>query len=414
MGFFNFLFGKKKGDEPHVSKQVAQSTPSSGIQSTSTTASKQANNTASELTINPFVFKSNCHQRFQDGIEVMGLQQCMRTVRVEKNTNGCPGYKLNPGDGYIVKIYNDDLDKPNMSDKPMRIINKTSAKIELRGFPIEAQTPFGWQEVDYRDYGLTVYYNNGNVSKCVLHMFDRKVDLEYRTTTQKSDISSTRHSAIETSKNATKHKPIVQELVEDALSKLQMGIDGDAVYHPLYKAWRAIQNEPSCLKEITNKGVIGNGLLVFLSFGTVSDINDRQQILSLAYLLISETIENEPQNINLIKNRLLVMLQDEEAFQFTVSSVVNKDSGFDFMGFSQYNSRDTLLKMIYADLAKSTTLRSIPLLSSTYTDLEGKISDNFFGANKSKSDIIGEGNNYHQEVLSYLREKVFTNKDLDF
>lgn len=164
MGFLDFLFGAKK-DEQHKTKPVApkQSTPA----------------------MEPFVFKSDCHQRFENSSEVMGLQHCIRTVSVEKNTNGCHGYKLNPGDGYIVKVFNDDLGKPNMSDKPMRIISKTADKIELRGFPIEAQTPFGWQEVDYRDYGLTVYYSNGRVSKCVLHMFDRNVDLEYR----KSDIS---------------------------------------------------------------------------------------------------------------------------------------------------------------------------------------------------------------------------------
>jgi hypothetical protein len=121
----------------------------------------------------------------------MGLQQCIRTVRVEKNTNGCSGYRLSPGDGYIVKIYNDDLGKPNMSDKPMRIVSKTSTKVELRGFPIEAQTPFGWQEVDYRDYGFTIYYTNGKVSKCVLHMFDRNVDLEYRQTAAQNQPQST-------------------------------------------------------------------------------------------------------------------------------------------------------------------------------------------------------------------------------
>ena len=136
----------------------------------------------------PFVFNSNCHQRYEHGSEVMGLQECGRTVRVEKNTHGCSGYKLQPGDGYIVKVFNDDLGKPNMSDKPMRIVSKTADKVELRGFPIEAQTPFGWQEVDYRDYGLTVYYTNGNVSKCVLHMFDRNVDLEYRKTSVSSSV----------------------------------------------------------------------------------------------------------------------------------------------------------------------------------------------------------------------------------
>lgn len=128
---------------------------------------------------NPFTFKSDCHQRYESNIPVQGLQQCGRTVCVIKNTNGCPGYRLEAGVGYIVKIFNDDLGKPNMSDKPMKLIRKTDGMAEFRGFPIEAQTPFGWQEVDYSDYGLTVYYTNDEISKCVLHMYDRGVDLEY-------------------------------------------------------------------------------------------------------------------------------------------------------------------------------------------------------------------------------------------
>lgn len=192
MGFLDFLFGKKKDEQPTAGSDTSSQTvhkpsaPKPVQPQVKPVAPKQ-----SISTMEPFVFKSDCHQRFENGSEVMGLQQCIRTVSVEKNTNGCRGYKLNPGDGYIVKVFNDDLGKPNMSDKPMRIISKTSDKVELRGFPIEAQTPFGWQEVDYRDYGFTVYYINGKVSKCVLHMFDRNVDLEYRSTGKKIDRYST-------------------------------------------------------------------------------------------------------------------------------------------------------------------------------------------------------------------------------
>lgn len=120
--------------------------------------------------LQPFTFKSNCHQRYENGSPVKGEQECSRTVSVIKNTNGHPSYRLEPGIGYIVKIYNDDLGKPNMSDKPMKVIRKTETFIELRGFPIDAQSPFGWQEVDYSDYGFIVYYKNGQVEKCVLHI----------------------------------------------------------------------------------------------------------------------------------------------------------------------------------------------------------------------------------------------------
>lgn len=34
--------------------------------------------------------------------------------------------------------------------------------------------------MDYRDYGLIVYHEHGKVSKCVLHMYNRNIFVEYR------------------------------------------------------------------------------------------------------------------------------------------------------------------------------------------------------------------------------------------
>lgn len=125
------------------------------------------------------IFKSFCHQRYENGNPVMGLQNCIRTISVEKNIAGCRGYNIESGYGYIVKIYNNDLGKPNMSDKPMKIIAQTEDKIELRGYIVEAMSPFGWQEVDYSTYGLTIHYKHHEIEKCVFHMFDRSIDIVY-------------------------------------------------------------------------------------------------------------------------------------------------------------------------------------------------------------------------------------------
>lgn len=411
MGLLDFLFGKKKKDEQSKAQPKATSNTSvQSVQNPTNPNQSQLQARPSAPTMEPFVFKSDCHQRFENGSEVMGLQQCIRSVSVEKNTNGCRGYKLNPGDGYIVKVFNDDLGKPNMSDKPMRIVSKTADKVELRGFPIEAQTPFGWQEVDYRDYGFTVYYSNGIVSKCVLHMFDRNIDLEYR----KTDSSASNLNVVAEATAKPKSKPHFEELAQQAMSCLQSGNDGDAVYHPMFKAWREIQQNPSLLKDVQDKALLGNGLFVFISYGTVEDIDDRQQIISLAYLLLSDAIKKNPTDLNLIRNRILIMLNDREAFQYTVSSATNTSSGFDFMGLSQFESRDALYTMIYSDLAKSPVFRSIPMLNATLADLERKIDNNFFGQNKSRATVASDGERNHAKVLSFLHEKVYDNVDVDF
>ena len=130
-----------------------------------------------------FVFKSNEHQRYEYESPVMGLQKCLRTIVVEANKNGCEGYKIKPGDGYIVKIYNNDTSNAQMSAKPMRLIQVTDSFIELRGYPLLAFSLFGWQPMDYSTYGFFIHYANGRITHCDLHMYDRNVRIEYRYST---------------------------------------------------------------------------------------------------------------------------------------------------------------------------------------------------------------------------------------
>ena len=168
MGLFDFLFGKERKESSEKFK--TQTIVGENEQSNKVKEKVECKDLSS---IKPFVFESNIHQRYENGEPKMGLQKCLRTIRVEKNIDGCPGYKLDPGVGYIVKIYNGDLNKPNMSDKPMKIVSKNDNQIAMRGFPIEAQSPFGWQLIDYSTYGLVVYFKNDMIIKCRLHMYDR-------------------------------------------------------------------------------------------------------------------------------------------------------------------------------------------------------------------------------------------------
>ena len=130
--------------------------------------------------LSDFNFYSTCHQRYQSGNPVMGLQICPRYIKIRKNVNGCSGYKLNPGDGYILTAINGDTGQPQFAPKPMRVVSEDESKIVLRGYTVIAQTPFGWQDFDLSDYGFTIHLANGDAYKCVLHLYDRDVELEYR------------------------------------------------------------------------------------------------------------------------------------------------------------------------------------------------------------------------------------------
>lgn len=130
-------------------------------------------------------FNSTSHQRFENGIKVGGLQVCNRVVRIEENINGCKGYNLVRGDGYIFSILNLDSNSPLWGDnyqmlpKPMRLVRKSTDSISFRGYEVLTMTPFGYQEIDMSDYGITLYIENDEIVKCRLDMFDRDIYIEY-------------------------------------------------------------------------------------------------------------------------------------------------------------------------------------------------------------------------------------------
>jgi hypothetical protein len=61
----------------------------------------------------------------------------------------------------------------------MRIISQSDDKIVLRGYLCEAMSPFGWIDFNGADYGLSVVLRYGEIDKCILHMHNRNIDIEY-------------------------------------------------------------------------------------------------------------------------------------------------------------------------------------------------------------------------------------------
>lgn len=127
----------------------------------------------------PITFNSCIHARYERGNLIGGEQLCHRVVEIVKNTNGCKGYNIEPNRGYIVKIFNPEIGRAQMADKPMDIVSQTADCIEFRGYPLQAMGPFGWETVDYSEYGMKVHFIDGRILKCVLYMYDRDTYIEY-------------------------------------------------------------------------------------------------------------------------------------------------------------------------------------------------------------------------------------------
>ena len=147
--------------------------------------------------MNDFIFNSDRHQRSENGQRCGDEQICNRSIEVKRNVLGCKGYNLPHGYGYIVYGYNLDTKTPEgtykaqFAPKPMIIVSETAEKVELRGYTVQAMTPFGYIDFDLSDYGLTIYYKDGIVQHCVLHMFDRNIEIDYTSDNSKNSSQTT-------------------------------------------------------------------------------------------------------------------------------------------------------------------------------------------------------------------------------
>lgn len=119
-----------------------------------------------------FLFKSSDHIRYQNGRHVSGPHGgAGRAIKVEPNIKG--------GEGYTVTIFNLDGNHPTwqtniqMTPKQMKIVRLDNNTIELKGYGKDEMGSL------FADYGLTIHHNNGQIEKCILHMYDRGIDIEY-------------------------------------------------------------------------------------------------------------------------------------------------------------------------------------------------------------------------------------------
>lgn len=115
-----------------------------------------------------FVFHSSDHLRYENGRHVSGPHGgAPRAVKVEANISG--------NEGYTVTMFNTDGGQAvvQMAPKQMKLVGADSEKIQLKGYGRDAMG------ASFADYGLTIYHDDGSIEKCILHMFDRNVDIEY-------------------------------------------------------------------------------------------------------------------------------------------------------------------------------------------------------------------------------------------
>lgn len=143
---------------------------------------KRVNSSKCEVRNNKLdlVLKSTHHQRYQNEIPVMGSQYCNRMIKIEHKTfkEMFNGLDVTPKEGFIVTMWNTDIEPPtqHMQPKLMEMVYSDNEEIWLKGVTLKTM---GNIIHDYTDYGITLHLRNRNVVKCTLHLHDRDVDIEY-------------------------------------------------------------------------------------------------------------------------------------------------------------------------------------------------------------------------------------------
>jgi hypothetical protein len=129
-------------------------------------------NANSKFDLNNFRFLSSDHIRYENGVDNYGHQKgAHRGLEIVKHDS--------VQDAFKVTMYNMDGNHPvwgtriQMHPKRMKIISQNNDKIELKGF---GNDPLG---VPFSSYGITLHLINDDVERVVLHMYDKKVDIEY-------------------------------------------------------------------------------------------------------------------------------------------------------------------------------------------------------------------------------------------
>ena len=129
-------------------------------------------NYQAKFNINSIFFNSNLHLRYNDGEPIpIAFYNANRKIEIKSimNSNAC----------YLITIYNLDLDSTGyhsniqMSSKQMKVIEQIDNKIILKGYGVDN---LGFS---FEDYGMTLIMNKEQIESCILHLYDRKTEIEY-------------------------------------------------------------------------------------------------------------------------------------------------------------------------------------------------------------------------------------------
>lgn len=210
----------------------------------------------------------------------------------------------------------------------------------------------------------------------------------------------------------------IETLVQEAIKYIECENTKDTNIS-LVNLYRIVQNNPSCLRSVNDYAIIGKGFTLMLCNQLSDDIDTLQTISSIAYLCLSKAIEQQPNNLNLYKDRLLVMSIGYEAFKYTIMSVLEQDmDGFSSLMFqsrADILSRNALCEMEFVDMERHPSIcLSFPFFEDRKKIILDKIQRQSFLPAKTITEVKDHGQFLHNKTYKYLAERILINEDINF
>lgn len=183
--------------------------------------------------------------------------------------------------------------------------------------------------------------------------------------------------------------------------------------------YKQVLNNPSELQSINNYYIVGRAFLLMLHNQLSDDVDTTQTISSIAYLCISKAIKQNVSDLNLYKDRLLVLIFGYGAFKYTVMSVLRQDkekrwSSTFFDSSAILLSENAIWQMQFFDMEKIPAIYSSSFFEEQRKVFIKKLQRQFFLPAKTIEEVIEQGRNLHEKVYDYLSNRILIEADIDF
>lgn len=206
------------------------------------------------------------------------------------------------------------------------------------------------------------------------------------------------------------------ELTNESIRLMERDNNEEANYL-LVKIYRLVKENPKILNTVKNYSSLSTVFLAMIDLEFSEDVDTLQTVSSLAYLFICKAIENDSQNVNFIKNRIVILYAGHDYIKYTVMSAFEdkSNSASYYITNQDIKARDILYKMEISDLFLNPSIyKQVSLLEERKKKFDALLDRQFFMPELTLKEVIGTGIKNHNKLFTYLQNKILIDNDVIF